>query len=119
MKAQLQNIEYLFPGFIFNFTQGIDIPLDEVRIFLAIREAAASRLFSHAPWLSTYIKDAITAYGAGIKIDIDSIQEQAERALETGELDINNPEFMLEWMVHNTHWDYSKWSKLSKIIVEI
>jgi putative hydrolase len=55
-------------------------------------EAAASRLFSHSPWLSGYIQDAITAYGAGIKIDIDSIQEQAERALETGELDINNPE---------------------------
>jgi putative hydrolase len=82
----------LLPENVSKWAHGLDIPIDEVRIFLAVREAAASRLFSHAPWLSTYIQDAITAYGAGIKIDIDSIQEQAERALETGELDINNPE---------------------------
>ena len=82
----------LLPENVSKWAQGLDIPIDEVRIFLAVREAAASRLFSHSPWLSTYIQDAITAYGAGIKIDIDSIQEQAERALETGELDINNPE---------------------------
>lgn len=82
----------LLPENVSKWAQGLDIPIDEVRIFLAVREAAASRLFSHAPWLSTYIQDAITAYGAGIKIDIDSVQEQAERALETGELDINNPE---------------------------
>ena len=82
----------LIPANVAQWAQGLDIPLDEVRIFLAIREAAASRLFSHAPWLCAYITDAIAAYGAGIKIDIDSIQEQAERALETGELDINNPQ---------------------------
>ena len=88
----MQNEARLIPQNIAAWSQGLDIPIDEVRIFLAIREAAASRLFSHTPWLSKYIQDAITAYGAGIKIDIDSIQEQAERALETGELDINNPE---------------------------
>ena len=82
----------LIPANVAKWAEGLDIPLDEVRIFLAVREAAASRLFSHTPWLTAYIKDAITAFGAGIKIDIDSIQEQAERALETGELDINNPE---------------------------
>jgi len=82
----------LLPENVSKWAQGLDIPIDEVRIFLAVREAAASRLFSHSPWLSKYIQDAITAYGAGIKIDIDSIQDQAERALETGELDINNPE---------------------------
>jgi putative hydrolase len=82
----------LIPENVAKWADGLDIPVDEVRIFLAVREAASSRLFSHSPWLSEYIQEAITAYGAGIKIDIDSIQEQAERALETGELDINNPE---------------------------
>jgi len=82
----------LIPQNITKWAEGLEIPIDEVLIFLAVREAASSRLFSHSPWLSQYIQDAITAYGAGIKIDIDSIQEQAERALETGELDINNPE---------------------------
>jgi putative hydrolase len=82
----------LIPQNISAWADGLDIPLDEVRIFLAIREAAASRLFTHTPWLSEYVQSAIASFGSGIKIDIDSIQEQAERALETGELDINNPE---------------------------
>jgi putative hydrolase len=82
----------LIPQNIELWAQGLEIPMDEVRIFLAIREAAASRLFTHTPWLSKYIQDAITAYGKGIRIDIDSIQEQAQRAMESGELDMSNPE---------------------------
>jgi len=34
-------------------------------------------------------------------------------------IDINNPEFMFEKMESNNHWDYSKWNKLTKKIVEI
>jgi putative hydrolase len=82
----------LIPRNISEWAAGLNIPIEEVRIFLAIREAAAARLFTHAPWLSKYIQDAITAYGAGIKIDIDAIQEQAERAFESGELDISSPD---------------------------
>ena len=82
----------LIPQNINLWAEGLEIPMDEVRIFLAIREAAASRLFTHTPWLSQYIQDAITAYGKGIRIDIDSIQEQAQRAMDSGELDMNNPD---------------------------
>lgn len=34
-------------------------------------------------------------------------------------IDINNPEFMLERMNVNNHWEYSKWDKLAKKIVVI
>lgn len=34
-------------------------------------------------------------------------------------IDINNPEFMLEKLENNKHWEYSKWNKLSKKIVVI
>lgn len=34
-------------------------------------------------------------------------------------IDINNPEFMLERISVNNHWDYSKWDKLTKKIVVI
>ena len=34
-------------------------------------------------------------------------------------IDINNPEFMLEKLENNQHWEYSKWNKLSKKIVVI
>jgi putative hydrolase len=82
----------LIPQNVDSWANGLDIPVEEVRIFLAIREAAAARLFMHTPWLKNYIKDVITSYGRGIKIDIDSIQEEAERAVEAGELDITSPE---------------------------
>lgn len=34
-------------------------------------------------------------------------------------IDINNPEFMIEAMFYNTHSDYSKWDKLTRIILDI
>ncbi|MCX6450823.1 MAG: zinc-dependent metalloprotease [Actinobacteria bacterium] len=82
----------LIPQNIDLWAQGLEIPIEEVRIFLAIREAASARLFAHTPWLAQYIQDAITAYGRGIRIDMASIQDQAERAMESGELDITNPQ---------------------------
>ncbi len=83
---------HLIPQNVTAWGQGLDLPESEVRIYLALREAAAARLFSHTPWLSQYINDSFAAYGKGIRVDIAAIQEQAESAVNSGELDINNPE---------------------------
>lgn len=83
----------LVPQNIKEWATDLDIPLDEVRIFHALREAAVARLFSHNPWLVSYIRTAITDYGKGINIDLDAIQEQAQRAFESGNgFDPANPE---------------------------
>ena len=83
----------LVPQNIKEWATDLEIPLDEVRIFHALREAAVARLFSHNPWLVSYIRTAITDYGKGINIDLDAIQEQAQRALESGNgFDPANPE---------------------------
>jgi putative hydrolase len=83
----------LVPQNIKEWATDLDIPLDEVRIFHALREAAVARLFAHNPWLVSYIRTAITDYGRGINIDLDAIQEQAQRALESGNgFDPSNPE---------------------------
>jgi putative hydrolase len=83
----------LVPQNIREWATDLDIPLDEVRIFQALREAAVARLFAHNPWLVSYIRTAITDYGKGINIDMDAIQEQAQRALESGNgFDPSNPE---------------------------
>jgi putative hydrolase len=83
----------LVPQNIKEWATDLDIPLDEVRIFHALREAAVARLFAHNPWLVSYIRTAITDYGKGINIDMDAIQEQAQRALESGNgFDPSNPE---------------------------
>ena len=83
----------LVPQNIKEWATDLDIPMDEVRIFHAVREAAVARLFAHNPWLVSYIRTAITDYGKGINIDMDAIQEQAQRAFESGNgFDPSNPE---------------------------
>lgn len=86
----------LVPQNIDEWAQGLDIPLDEIRIFHALRESAGARLFSHNPWLVSYIRTAISDYARGIHIDIDAIQRQAQELFEasaanTSEFDPTNP----------------------------
>ena len=81
---------HLIPQNITAWGEGLDLPSSEISIFLALRESAATRLFTHAPWLSQYMQDLIAAYGRGIKIDIEAIQRQAEEAISSGALDIEN-----------------------------
>ncbi len=83
----------LVPQNIKEWATDLDIPMEEVRIFHALREAAIARLFAHNPWLVSYIRTAITDYGKGINIDMEAIQDQAQRALESGNgFDPSNPE---------------------------
>ncbi len=82
---------HLIPQNIKEWAKDLDIEEREITYYLALREAAAARLFAHTPWLAQYIQDCMTQYGKGIRIDVESIQRQAEDAMASGELDINNP----------------------------
>lgn len=46
--------------------------------FLAAREAAHHRLFSHVPWLSSQLLSSVEAYARGMKIDMTGIEEMAQ-----------------------------------------
>ena len=83
---------HLIPQNIALWGEGLQIPEQEIAIYIALREVAAQRLFAHTPWLSGYIRGLIQSYGTGITVDIESIQSQAESAMNSGELDINNPD---------------------------
>lgn len=82
---------HLIPQNIKEWSKDLEIDEREIMYFLALREAAAARLFAHTPWLAPYIQNCMTQYGKGIRIDVESIQRQAEDAMASGELDINNP----------------------------
>lgn len=83
---------HLIPQNIALWGEGLEIPEQEVLIYIALREVAAQRLFAHTPWLAGHMRQLIQSYGSGITVDIEAIQSQAESAMNSGELDINNPE---------------------------
>jgi putative hydrolase len=62
------------------FGEGLDVPADEVRLYLAVREAARSRLFAHVPWLSSSLLGAVEEYARGISIDTDRIESALREA---------------------------------------
>jgi len=68
----------LMPQNMRAFGEGLDIPVDEADIFLAVREIAHARLFRHARWLRLGIMGAIREFATGISIDSDRIMRFAE-----------------------------------------
>lgn len=75
----------LVPENVAEFGEGLQRPADEVRLYLALREAAHLRLFAHVPWLRQRLLDAVETYARGINVDLAAI----ERAM--GEVDPANP----------------------------
>jgi putative hydrolase len=80
----------LLPLNVAAFADGLEVPLEEVRLYLALREAAHQRLFAHVPWLTSHLFDAVDAFGRGIDVDLGTI----EQAL--GSFDPSNPEAVQE-----------------------
>ena len=61
------------------FAAGLSVPVDEVRLFLALREAAHARLFARVPWLASHLVGAVEQYARGIVIDTARIEEAVSR----------------------------------------
>jgi putative hydrolase len=80
----------LLPAGVAEFGQGLSVDAGEVRLFLALREAAHQRLFAHVPWLRAYLLGAVEQYASGITVDVARLQEAMP------EVDITNPEALRE-----------------------
>ncbi|MGG5173621.1 zinc-dependent metalloprotease [Pseudarthrobacter sp. J1763] len=80
----------LLPANVTKFGEGLELPEGDIRLFLAVREAAHARLFVHVPWLRGHLLGAIEEYARGIHIDTSRIEELAR------ELDPSNPEGIQE-----------------------
>ncbi len=83
-----EGVAALVPENVESFRAGLDRPADEVRLYLALREAAHHRLFGHVPWLRQRLLEAVESYASGISIDMSAIEE-AMRGI-----DPMNPESM-------------------------
>jgi putative hydrolase len=80
----------LIPANIAAYGEGLEIPEDQVRLYVALREAAHQRLFEHVPWLRGHVLNAVETYARGITVDKDAIEEAM------GRIDPTNPESMRE-----------------------
>lgn len=78
----------LVPANIAALCEGLNLPVDEVRLYLALREAAHVRLFTGVPWLRAHLLGAVEEYARGITIDTDRIEEAVRQ------IDPSDPEAM-------------------------
>jgi putative hydrolase len=76
----------LLPQNVTAFGEGLDIPQDQIALYLAVRELAHARLFRHAKWLRLQLLTQIREFARGVHIDLGRIQELAEG------FDPSNPE---------------------------
>jgi putative hydrolase len=76
----------LLPSGVKAFGEGLEIDEDEVRLYLALREAAHQRLFEHVPWLRSQLLRAVEDYASGITVDLSKIEDAVSG------IDLNNPE---------------------------
>ncbi|WP_329519692.1 zinc-dependent metalloprotease [Spirillospora sp. NBC_01491] len=80
----------LLPAGVDAFGAGLEVSGDEVRLYLALREAAHQRLFAHVPWLRAHLLGAVEEYARGITVDLSGIEQAVQG------LDLNNPEAIQE-----------------------
>jgi len=69
----------LIPANIAAYGAGLEIPEDQVRLYVALREAAHQRLFGHVPWLRGHVLGAVEAYAHGITVDREAVEEAMNR----------------------------------------
>lgn len=80
----------LLPAGVTAFGEGLSIGEEEVRLFLALREAAHHRLFAHVPWLRGNLLGAVAEYAGGMSVDASVLREAMPQ------VDLANPEALRE-----------------------
>src|SRR5215813_6509506 len=80
----------LLPAGVAAFGAGLSVDADQVRLYLALREAAHHRLFAHVPWLRAHLLGAVEDYARGIKVDASALRDAMPQ------IDPANPEALNE-----------------------
>ncbi|MEK0086937.1 zinc-dependent metalloprotease [Corynebacterium sp. KPL4072] len=80
------NTVALLPQAIQKVARELNIPGQEVLVYIAAREAARQRLFKHVPWLVERIVSSVEEYAIGLVIDTSHLEEVTrELNLESGD----------------------------------
>jgi putative hydrolase len=65
----------LVPINVAAFGEGLGIDSGDVRLFLALREAAHQRLFAGVGWLGAHVLSAVESYAGGITVDMSRLEQ--------------------------------------------
>lgn len=76
----------VIPQNITAFGEGLEIPEDQIALYLATRELAYARLYRHSKWLHLHVMSQITDFARGVTVDVEALEDVASR------LDPSNPE---------------------------
>ena len=74
----------LLPRSVAEFAGAVSVPEDQVRLYLAAREAAHHRLYAAVPWLRERVLGLIGEYAKAINVDFSAVEDLA------GQLDPSN-----------------------------
>lgn len=69
----------ILPQNFADFGQGLEIPEDQLALYVAARELAHARLFRHARWLRLDVIAQVTEFARGIRVDTSALEQLAER----------------------------------------
>ncbi|PFG27063.1 Uncharacterized conserved protein [Corynebacterium renale] len=84
----------LVPSAISTLAQDLELPAQEVMVYVAAREAARQRLFDNVPWLTERLVSSVEEYAMGLVIDTSHIEE----AIRGMGLESQDPEAIQEAM---------------------
>lgn len=79
----------LVPTNVAEFAAGLDAPISDVLLFVALREAAHQRLFAGVGWLRDYVITAVTDHAKGVEVNMGQLQQQIEEQMRG--LDLSDP----------------------------
>lgn len=69
----------ILPQNFADFGRDLEIPDDQLALYIATRELAHARLFRHARWLRLHVISQITEFARGVHVDTDALEELASR----------------------------------------
>jgi putative hydrolase len=69
----------ILPQNFADFGRDLEVPEDQLALYVATRELAHARLFRHARWLRLHVISQVTDFARGVHVDTDALEELASR----------------------------------------
>lgn len=69
----------ILPQNFADFGRDLEVPEDQLALYVATRELAHARLFRHARWLRLHVIAQVTEFARGVHVDTDALEDLAAR----------------------------------------